>query len=287
MARRHKHDQKQQGFLLFELVVILMIASLLAAWSADRWVNDIEDHAAASSGAWLVLVGNAVRQELKLRADALQTSRLKGAAALAEFRTHRVKKLEVSKLIEAGHLPGSFVTKPSLPYQLEIYIRQVVRANCVNAACALEALLVLRPDGTESENAQDSNRLGKLLTTLAGTGLVVHPLAISRLKGAPLDLPNPPWETIPTLPVGTVALHFSHPISLSPQDRFGGAFVSAAGANCKGLNSPDQYVNPLTGDCNCPEGYLARLVAEWRIDPPYEHSFHATGVRAYVCVAPL
>jgi hypothetical protein len=122
---------------------------------------------------------------------------------------------------------------------------------------------------------------------LSGAGLAVHPFRADRLKGAQLDLPNPPWGASETLPAGTIGMHVSHAVLLKPNGRFGGAYVSPHGGDCRGWGLAEPYINPLTGGCTCPEGYLSRQVAEWRIDAAQEHSLPATWVRAYICVAPL
>jgi hypothetical protein len=277
----------QQGFLLFELVVVMMIASLLATWAASRWASEIDDHAASSTGVWLARVGDAVRQELKVRANAWQEVTLTQSSRFDSDRSDRVETLSVRDLITAGHLPEGFLTQPSLRYELTVHVRQRIQTSCFRLLCGLEALILLRPSASEFEHAQDSNRLGKLLTTLSGTGLVVHPLNVERLKGPQLDLANPPWGAIELLPAGTIGMHVSNPVLLKPRDRFGGVYVSPHGGDCKSWGLAERYLNPLTGNCTCPEGYVPRQLAEWRIDPPHEHSFQATGVRSYICVAPL
>ena len=276
-----------QGFLLFELVVVLMIASLLATWGVSRWAAEIDDHSSASTAAWFIRVGDAVQQELKVRASAIEKTALQRPSSLGQRRSDWVETLSVEDLIAAGHLPTDFMTQPSLPYDLAVHLRQLKRSVCVQSLCGLEALLVLRPKPSGQQQALDSNRLGKMLTALSGSGLVVHPLHLNRLKGAQVDLPNPPWATLDRLPAGTVGMHVLAPVLLRPRDQFGGAYVSPHGGDCRSWGLAAEHLNPLTGNCSCPEGYIPRLVAEWRIEPPHEHSLHSTGVRSYICVAPL
>lgn len=254
---------KQQGFLLFELILIISIASLVAAWSATRWANEMDDYASESLGVWLAKIKDAV--DRRLLKDTKQVFNL-------------------TNLLKEGFLPTGFADNTTLPYELVINIKDQGVAQCDADKCIRQALTLLIPRPEEYEKARNSNRLGKMMAALAGQGLVVHPLSPARLRGPLADLPNPPWPGLPMLPVGTLAtLSVSHSVT----SNFGGAYVSPDSGNCDRLQFLSEWVNPVTGKCSCPPGYRSRMISEWKTAPRHDHFGSAEVLRGYICVAPL
>ena len=192
---------RQRGYALIELVIAVAISCLLAIWGASAWVQQAEDAAAQASGVWLLTLKRAVDHMLVRQADVL-VGIVQSDSAATGYRD--VWQPTVSELIQAGHLPKGFPSRPALGYAPAVRVFQPEGA-CLTRGCKIEALVWAQPGPEHAREAVSTNRLGKLLMALEGVGASVHPLAAQRIKGPLLDRANPPGPEQTQLPVGTIA----------------------------------------------------------------------------------
>ncbi len=200
-----KSLRRERGFALFELVLAIAMASLIGVWAASSWIRQVDDVAAQATGVWLLTVKKAMDQMLSRQSDWITGIRpsMPGAGDYADLWQPRV-----AELINAGHLPKGFALKPPLPYQIAINVFAPV-GDCAQIGCRVDALIHARPLQADHAGAVDTNRLGQILTALAGVGASVHPLRPERIKGAIVDMANPPHSGMTPLPAGSiVALSF-------------------------------------------------------------------------------
>jgi len=190
----------EQGFALFELVLAIALASLVAAWGASAWMRYLEDALAQATGVWMLTVHNSMNQMLRRESDFMSGLSLDrvGAAEYAELRAPTI-----TELIRAGHLPKGFATSPPIPYLVSIRI-SAPEGDCANMGCRIEALIVAQPSASQFAEARDVTRIGNILTVMQGMGASVHPLAPDRIKGPGLDMQNQFEGQNNTLPVGTI-----------------------------------------------------------------------------------
>ncbi|MEI8401997.1 MAG: shufflon system plasmid conjugative transfer pilus tip adhesin PilV [Alcaligenaceae bacterium] len=189
------------GFALLELIIAMALASLLALWGGSFWMQQAEDAAAQSSGVWLLTLKKAVDQMLVRQADVLVgivQPEPNGSGYNDIWRP------TIAELIAAGHLSKGFPSKPALGYEAQVRVFTPEGA-CLTRGCKIEALVWAQPVAGQLRQANDTNRLGKLLTALEGHGASVHPFLPHRIKGASVDRPNPPSAELVALPVGTIA----------------------------------------------------------------------------------
>ena len=189
------------GFALLELIIAMALASLLALWGGSFWMQQAEDAAAQSSGVWLLTLKKAVDQMLVRQADLL-VGIVQAEPNGSGYRD--IWRPTISELIAAGHLSKGFPGRPSLGY--EAWVRVFTpEGACLTRGCKIEALVWAQPVAGQFRQANDTNRLGKLLTALEGQGASVHPFLPHRIKGPSVDRPNPPSAELAALPVGTIA----------------------------------------------------------------------------------
>ena len=199
--RSGKKQFKQQcGFAIFELVLVIMITTLIGIWGASTWMRQIDEAAAQATGVWLHAVKKAVDQMLKGQADVLT-----GIVDIGPdgSRYQDLRRPSVGELIEAGHLPKNFTLQPPLKYEIGIRVLPA-QEGCRDHGCKLEALILAQPIGMKPEHAQDLNRIGKILMAMDGQGASVHPLVPLRIKGAQIDVSNPPLPDMPALMPGSI-----------------------------------------------------------------------------------
>lgn len=194
-------SQRAGGFALLELIIAMALASLLALWGGSFWMQQAEDAAAQSSGVWLLTVKKAVDQMLVRQADVL-VGIVQPEPSGTGYRD--IWRPTIAELIAAGHLSKGFPGKPALGYEVSVRVFTPVGA-CLTRGCKIEALVWAQPVAGQLRQANDSNRLGKLLTALEGQGASVHPFLPQRIKGPTVDRPNPPSAELSPLPIGTIA----------------------------------------------------------------------------------
>jgi len=194
---------KQLGFTLIEMIVVTALTSLIGIWAASAWVQQSEDAASASMGAWLLMVNNAVDQMLVRQSEVL----IGGALSVASQKDYAdVWHPSLSELVRAGHLPKGFAQRAPLPYEIKINVLEPT-GLCLTVGCKIEAITSVVPIADRSNSADNISRLGKILESMEGRAASVTPLAPLRIRGGTLDLPNPPIAQMNVLPQGSLILH--------------------------------------------------------------------------------
>ena len=193
--------KRAEGFALLELIIAMALASLLALWGGSFWMQQAEDAAAQSSGVWLLTLKKAVDQMLVRQADVL-VGIVQAEPSGTGYRD--IWRPTIAELIAAGHLSKGFPGKPALGYEASVRVFTPEGA-CLTRGCKIEALVWAQPVAGQLRQANNTNRLGKLLTALEGQGASVHPFLPQRIKGPTVDRPNPPSAELVALPVGTIA----------------------------------------------------------------------------------
>lgn len=193
----------QTGFSLIEMIVVTALTSLIGIWAASAWVQQSEDAASASMGAWLLMVKNAVDQMLVSQSEMLINGSLP-AASQKDYTD--VWRPSLSELVGAGHLPKGFAQRAPLPYTIRIKVLEP-SGLCLTVGCKIEALTFVVPKFDQLNSADNILRLGKILESLDGRAASVTHLSPLRIRGGTLDLPNPPTTDMTALPPGSVVLH--------------------------------------------------------------------------------
>ena len=190
----------EQGFALFELVLAIALASIVATWGVTVWMKYLDDALAQATGVWMLTVHNSVNQMLRRESDFMSGLILDraGAAQYGDLRAPTI-----SELIRAGHLPRGFAVTPPIPYLVSIRI-SAPEGDCANMGCRIEALVFAQPTASQQAEARDVTRIGHILTAMQGVGASVHPLAPDRIKGPGLEMENRHEGQSITLPVGTI-----------------------------------------------------------------------------------
>lgn len=219
-ASRHntyRHNSSgQNGFAMFELVLVIMITTLIGIWGASIWVRQIDDAASQATGVWLLSVKNAVDQMLKHQSDVL--SGVVGEGAV-EQKYQDLRQPTIAELIRAGHLPKGFSLQPPHRYSVGIHV-QAPQGDCQVQGCQIRAWVIAQPVGAGQAHAQaaaDLTRMGTILVALEGHAASVHPFTSSRVKGPQVDLPNPLVPDMQKLPVGTIVTQSFYDSTLQTQ----------------------------------------------------------------------
>ncbi len=193
----------QNGFSLFELIVVIALTSLAGVWSASTWVQHAEDVATESMGRWLITIKESVDQMLVRQADFL-SGLSSPTASSAVYRD--IWRPTLNELLQAGHLASGFSMHAPLGYDLSIRVLKPI-GLCLTLGCKIEVLTIATPHSTQLIQAGNVTRLGKMLASLGGHGASVTHLSPQRVRGAIIDLPNPPALDMAVLPVGSIVLH--------------------------------------------------------------------------------
>ena len=193
--------KREGGFALLELIIAMALASLLALWGGSFWMQQAEDAAAQSTGIWLLTLKKAVDQMLVRQADLL-VGIVQAEPGGSGYRD--IWRPTIAELMTAGHLSKGFPSKPALGYEAHVRVF-APQGACLTRGCKIEALVWAQPVAGQLRQANDTNRLGKLLMALEGQGASVHPFMPQRIKGSTIDRPNPPSAELAHLPIGTIA----------------------------------------------------------------------------------
>jgi len=188
-TRWRKRRASQQGFALLELAIAAAVTSMVVIWAASKWVEQVEDAAAQTTGVWLLEIKRALDGMLALHFDSLANGVAPldasgqplyadpWAPTLAELKMH-------------GHLPSAFPELSAL--KLGAGIRLIRGTDCPGAGCRLDALAyTLAPLVVRGSAAPDAMRIAAVTMATAGYGGSVMARAPYRLRGAAFDFVNP------------------------------------------------------------------------------------------------
>lgn len=194
---------KQSGFSLFEMIVATALTSLIGVWSATTWMQQSDDAASEAMGRWLISIKVSVDQMLVRQADLLTGISTENESSMIYGDIWRPT---LDELIRAGHLATGFSIRPPLGYDLSIRVLKP-SGLCLTQGCKLEVLTIATPQPSQSAQATNLTRIGKILSSFGGQGASVSQLLPLRIRGSNIDLPNPPIPDMPALPLGTIVLY--------------------------------------------------------------------------------
>lgn len=202
-------SQRQKGFSLIEMIVVIALTSLVSVWAASSWIQQAEDAASSSMAQWLLSVKGAVDQMLVRQADVMigVGPGVQGGGSFGDLW-----RPSIAELKRAGHLPSSFIERAPLGYDVKIYIIRPV-GPCLTVGCKVEAFTIASPKVDGIQDAQSTSRVGKILEAIPGQGASVTLWSPRRIVGSRLDMANPPFSDLPALPVGSIVLHSFHDTS--------------------------------------------------------------------------
>ncbi|HEY9460550.1 MAG TPA: hypothetical protein VIR04_07110, partial [Paralcaligenes sp.] len=192
--------QRQRGFFLFELIVVVLIATLLAVWSSDALVNRVNDSAAQASATWMLSVRKTAQAYIERYADTLKNAADPQALihkGYADWSAPSLAELKADNLLS-----------PGFPERgaggLQVVVRILRSGICPDAACRLEALIHSAQAVTRRQTRYiDESMIAQWLMATRGWGGAVTRFRPDQVAGAAFALPNPPAADIGTLPVGT------------------------------------------------------------------------------------
>ena len=195
-------SRTQQGSMLIELAVALVIATLLAAWGAHTLVNRYRDAQAQAAAVWMESLHKAVVAYVRRHGPDIQTAVDVQALVLPGFADWQAPSL--GELAEAGLLSSAIPHSTPLTGSAQIAVWR--SGDCPGNVCAVEALInaeraLLDADGSETDQAM----VAQWLLAAQGKGAAVQPARPDRIQGGALDLDNRlPGGRV--LPVGTVGM---------------------------------------------------------------------------------
>ena len=190
----------QRGFSLIELIVVVAITSLIGTWAASTWMQHAEDAATRATGVWLLSIKQALDQMLHRQSDAL-VGLVESNARGSVYRD--VWRPTLDELINAGHLPRGFPLKAPLAYSVWLRV-DPPEGDCLRLGCKIVGSLLAVPGVQAGSEAEKVTRVGLLLSTIGGSAAAVTSLSESRVRGATIDVVNPPYSDMPKLPRGSL-----------------------------------------------------------------------------------
>lgn len=192
----------QAGYALAELAMALLIASLLAAWGAQAWVNRTNDAQAAAAAVWMKAVHKSLSGYLQRFGPEIQLASESNALAVYGFADWRSPSMD--ELARSGLLSPGMPTSHRLTGGARIHVWR--RGECPGDFCMVEGLVYSeRPLLRPARDTPDESMIAQWLLATEGAGGAVHPSDPERIRGSAfaMDTPLPDGSV---LPVGTVGM---------------------------------------------------------------------------------
>lgn len=185
---------RQGGYVLLEITVAMLIASLLAVWGAQVLVNRYADAQAQSAAVWMDTVRQAVDAYIRHHGADIQAAAGSDALSALGFADWRAPTL--SELIQAGLMSPGVPISNRLTGAARVSVWH--RGDCPGASCTIEALVHgERPLIDDKSGQPDEAMIAQWLLASAGRGVAVHVRDPGRIQGTAFAFGT-------TLPDGTV-----------------------------------------------------------------------------------
>ncbi len=192
----------QRGFVLLELIVAVLLATLLAVWGAQSLVNRLNDASAQAHAAWMLSLRQAVQGYIERHADALARADHQpalAAAGYADWARPGIAELKAGALLASGF-------PESAPAGGGATVRLLRHGACPGNDCRIEALIHGNaPFLHKTTGHVDEQKVAQWLMASQGWGGWVAATRPAVIGGAAFEYANPSWPGAP-LPPGTVAL---------------------------------------------------------------------------------
>jgi prepilin-type N-terminal cleavage/methylation domain-containing protein len=193
---------RQRGFSLIEVIIVIAITSLIGTWAASSWMQHAEDSATRATGVWMLSIKQALDQMLHRQSDALVGIVEPNARG---FQYRDVWRPTLEELIGAGHLPRGFPLRAPLAYSVWFRIERP-QGDCLRLGCKIVGSIFAVPSSNERHDAEGVTRVGLLLSTIGGHAASVTSMSGPRVKGATIDVENPPYPDMSPLPPGSILM---------------------------------------------------------------------------------
>lgn len=186
---------KQEGSLLIELSLVLMLLTALSIGTATWLKHKADQQKTENLAHWMLSINQGVQRYLDTHA--MHLLQQDGSTAISGFADEWHPTVE--ELAGARFLAEDFIDNHSITIQVQ-------PAGCVAEVCHLEALVVYHQPLISSAGHIDLNATAHWLAQTQGKGYVVYEQTPQWLTGASRRLLNPLAGGTQALAVGTVAL---------------------------------------------------------------------------------
>lgn len=192
----------QRGFALVELMLVLLIASLLAAWGAQAWVNQMNDAEARSAAVWMEAVHKAMLAYVQRHGSEIQEAIHSNALLAHGYEDWRAPTM--AELADAGLLSSGMPLAIRKLGSARIHVWR--RGECPGDNCVVEALIHSERPLLNTRSGQvDEAMVAQWLLAAQGEGAAVHPGAPERIRGARFSFDSTLRDGT-MLPAGTVGM---------------------------------------------------------------------------------
>jgi prepilin-type N-terminal cleavage/methylation domain-containing protein len=190
----------QRGFVLVELIVAMLLATLVAVWGANVLANRIDDASAQANAAWMLSVKTAVQAYLARYGPMLaMADRPAALTGYVDWAAPTLAELKSDGLLSAG-FPQRIVPGGSAA------IRVLRQGSCPGTDCLVDVLVHSEAPFLRRGTSQpDEQMVAQWMLATQGWGGWVSPTEPGVLRGPTYRLSNPPAGGAALAP-GTVAL---------------------------------------------------------------------------------
>lgn len=196
---------RQQGFVLVELMLAALLATLMMVWASQAVLNRINDANAEAVARWMQTVHHAVQAYLDRYGPRLRQASTAGHLAAYGYMDWSGPSLE--ELKQDGLLQSGF------PLGIRriggVDVRVLREGDCPGQNCRLDTVIYSQQPFTRVSGAVDEQMVARWLLASSAMGGAVHSGRPTLLQGAVFTYPNP-LPGLPPLPPGTVALAITH-----------------------------------------------------------------------------
>lgn len=204
---------KQSGFALIQLVIASIIATVVAVWGSQAFVNQLNDAKAQSAAQWMMAIQSGASNYLyKYSKEIKQAS---SYDALLHYGFQDWSSPSLNELDQAGFLSKNISKQHRLLGSAKVII--IKEGDCEVNSCVLDAIVVSDQPALKANGKIDLALVSQWLINTMGKGAVIYPESSNKIKGQLFEYNNP-IANKPLLQVGTLALGLTN--SVFSSDRF-------------------------------------------------------------------
>lgn len=185
----------QHGSLLFEFMLVAVLALALAVWGINEWVERTKALQAKSLAVWMTMANEAIQAYIDSDAAQIITA--------LQNPSDTVVKPDWQDLIAASYLSPAWQQTGPLQKRLDYGFN--ISGDCNSGPCVLQALVYITTGLLDKNGAPDQSMLADWLMAVNGKGLVLRTATAAVFKGAGLSFPKPDGVNIQAGTVGLLA----------------------------------------------------------------------------------